>query len=264
MFSALSGKGGFPVDIILFGMIAVFLVLRLRSVLGRRGGFEPPPGAPKGLPPATKPSGFAALRRAVQGIAGQGAAGAGLGQTIEGKAEPAMPGAVPGQAMARGEPVATSRVLPDPASACGQSLQALREADRGFDPARFLDTAEANFRVIVAAYAAGERDRLRPLLTDEAFAAFDAAIAARTAAGETLRCELRAISSIGIDAVERRGSIGEITVRIVSDQINVTTGADGLPVAGADAVTEIVDLWHFERDFDAAAPLWRLAGTRSG
>lgn len=257
MFSALSGKGGFPIDIVLFGMIAVFLVLRLRSVLGRRGGFEPPPGAPKGVPSAPKPGGFAALRRALPG------GGLNAGQTIESKAEPAMPGAAKAQAPAR-EPVATSRVLPDPASACGQSLQALREADRGFDPARFLDTAEANFRVIVAAYAAGERDRLRPLLTEEAFAAFDAAITARTTAGETVRCDLRAISSIGIDAVERRGSIGVITVRIVSDQINVTTGADGLPVAGADAVTEIVDLWQFERDFDAATPLWRLAGSRSG
>ncbi len=36
------GAGGFPIDLVLFGMIAAFLVLRLRSILGRRQGFERP------------------------------------------------------------------------------------------------------------------------------------------------------------------------------------------------------------------------------
>jgi len=38
--------GGFPLDIVIFGVIAVLLVVRLRSILGRRDGFEqtnPPP-----------------------------------------------------------------------------------------------------------------------------------------------------------------------------------------------------------------------------
>ena len=39
----MGGSSGFPVDIILFGMIAAFLVLRLRSILGRRTGYERPP-----------------------------------------------------------------------------------------------------------------------------------------------------------------------------------------------------------------------------
>ncbi|NBS44443.1 MAG: Tim44 domain-containing protein, partial [Acetobacteraceae bacterium] len=37
--------GGLPIDLILFAMVAAFLVLRLRSVLGRRTGFERPPQA---------------------------------------------------------------------------------------------------------------------------------------------------------------------------------------------------------------------------
>ena len=39
----MGASGGFPVELILFGMIAAFLVLRLRSILGRRQGFERPP-----------------------------------------------------------------------------------------------------------------------------------------------------------------------------------------------------------------------------
>ena len=52
-------------------------------------------------------------------------------------------------------------------------------------------------------------------------------------------------------------------VRFVSDQINITTGADGLPVAGTDAVTEITDLWTFERNLAAPDPVWRLIAARS-
>ena len=44
--------GGIPVDLILFGMVAAFLVLRLRSVLGRRTGFERP------VQPEVRPAGF--------------------------------------------------------------------------------------------------------------------------------------------------------------------------------------------------------------
>ena len=39
----ISGGGSFPIDLVLFGMIAAFLVLRLRSILGRRTGYEHPP-----------------------------------------------------------------------------------------------------------------------------------------------------------------------------------------------------------------------------
>ena len=48
------GASGFPIDLILFGMIAAFLVLRLRSILGRRTGFERP--APPYQPPAGQPA----------------------------------------------------------------------------------------------------------------------------------------------------------------------------------------------------------------
>ena len=39
----MGASGGFPIDLILFGMIAAFLVLRLKSILGKRTGYERPP-----------------------------------------------------------------------------------------------------------------------------------------------------------------------------------------------------------------------------
>src|SRR5664279_5313705 len=108
---------GFPID----------LVLRLRSILGRRTGYERPPAAYQPNP--------------------QGA-----GSVIEGKAEPAAP--------------ASAHVLPDPAGPVGQTLARIRGVDGAFEPAGFLDGAEKAFRIIVGAYAAGDRVALRQLLSD--------------------------------------------------------------------------------------------------
>jgi predicted lipid-binding transport protein (Tim44 family) len=221
----MGSSGSFPIDLVLFGMIAAFLVLRLRSILGRRTGYERPPQ------PAPRPD----LRQ---------------GPIIEGHAE--------------APPAAPQRPLPDPASPVGQTLARMREIDRGFDPQRFLEGAEGAFRLIVANFTAGDRARLRPLLTEDTFTAFEGAIAAREAAGETQRTEIRAVTAATIEEAKLLGTLAAITVRFVSDQINLTLGKDSQPVAGTDAVTEIVDLWTFERQLDAPGPAWRLAGTATG
>lgn len=224
------GASGFPVDLVLFGMIAAFLILRLRSILGRRTGFERPPElkAPE-------------LRRGLFG--GR--------PVIEGKAEPVS------------EPVSnTVRKFPAPGAATAQVIARMRQADRRFDPARFLDGAEAAFRKIVAAFAAGNRDALRPLLNEDTWRAFDLAITAREGSGEHQRTEIKAMNSVGLEEAALNGTVAEITVRFVSDQINTTVGRDGQPVAGTDALTEIVDIWTFEKDLSSADPTWRLVAAR--
>jgi predicted lipid-binding transport protein (Tim44 family) len=225
--------GGFPVDLVLFGLIAAFLVLRLRSILGRRTGFE-------GRPP-----------RPAQPIAPRGAPNARDAKTpvIEGRAEPVPP-----------RPV---RPLPDPNSPLGEQLRRLRSVDTTFDPARFLEAAENTFRTIVAAFASGDRVTLRGLLTDDTYRAFEMAIAARETAGETQRTEIKDISTAAIAVVELNGRVADITLRFVSDQVNITTGKDGQPVSGTDGITEMVDLWTFERDLGMRDQTWRLAAARS-
>ena len=69
----------------------------------------------------------------------------------------------------------------------------MRSVDRNFDPQRFLQGAEAAFRMIVGAFAAGDRVQLRTLLADDTYRSFEPAIAAREAAGETQRSEIRSI-----------------------------------------------------------------------
>ena len=220
----MNGSGNFPIDLLLYGMIAAFLVLRLRSVLGRRTGFE-----------------RSKLPEAVADI--------GLSRPT---------------AVARVEPPSPTRTVPDPASATGQVLAAMVRFDRNFDPARFLDGAEAAFRMIVSAYAQGDRVALQPLLTEATYAGFEGAIAARETAGETQRSEIRAVPTVAIEEAVLNGVEAAITVRFVSDQIAETLDRDGKPVAGTDAMTEIIDLWTFERDLTSRDPAWRLAGARSG
>jgi predicted lipid-binding transport protein (Tim44 family) len=229
-----SMSGGFPVDLILFAMVAAFLVLRLRSVLGRRTGYERPPQA------EPHPGGFDARgARTVDGVLDDG----------------------PAPAAGATTPV---RRLPEPRGPVGQALERIRAADRGFDPSRFLDGAEAAFRMIVAAFAAGDRQTLRSLLSDDTYRGFEQAITAREQAGETQRTEIRAIQDIAIEAAELRGAVADLTLRFVSDQVNMTTGRGGEVVTGSDAVTEIVDLWTFQRDTSLADPTWRLAATATG
>ena len=210
-----------PVDLVLFGMIAVFLVLRLRGILGRRQGFEGVPEAPARRSPAP---------------------------VIDGHAAP---------------PATPERPLPDPASETGRALLAMQVMDQAFSPAAFLAGAEHAFRLIVTAFAAGDREKLRPLLSPDTFAAFDSAITARLAAGHTQRTEIRAILDATLDHASLAGSLASITVRFVSQQITLTTAADNSIVAGADAVTELVDVWTFARDLKSGQPAWKLAGAQS-
>jgi predicted lipid-binding transport protein (Tim44 family) len=223
----MGASGGFPIDLVLFGMIAAFLVLRLRGILGKRTGYErqAPPVQPVPLRPVNGP-------------------------IIEAKAEPPQP--------------AAAQTMPETASPTGQALAQMKALDRTFDPARFLAGADQAFRMIVAAFAAGDRVGLRALLSDDTYSAFEQAISAREKAGETQVSEIKSMQHLGIDHAELKGQTGSVTVKIVSDQISYTHDANGRPLTGADAVTEITDLWTFERDLSQQDPTWRLVAARSG
>ena len=224
----MGGTGSFPIDLVLFGMIAAFLVLRLRGILGRRTGFEREQSerGPVQVPGMGRPP----------------------GPVIDATAEQPPP----------------ARELPDPATPVGATLQRMRESDRNFDPAHFLAGAEAAFKMIVEAFAAGDRAALRPLLGDDTYRGFEQAIKAREEAGETQRTELRDMRQVSIESGQLQGTAAAITVKFVTDQISETLDRDGKPVLGTDAMTEITDLWTFERNLAQPDPAWRLTAARSG
>jgi len=219
---------GFPIAIVLLVLVAGFLILRLRSVLGKRSGFERPP-----LPEQPNID----IRGSIAPV-------------INGAAEPTRPR--PG------------RPVPPPHSPVGQVLTRIAAIDRRFDPIGFIDQSEAAFRRIVSAFAQGDLTTLRDLLTPTVFATFEQAIGARNAAGETHTTDIKEIVSATIDEAEMIGEHAVIVIRFVSDQINLTRDKEGNVIAGAEAMTEMVDLWTFERNLNSADPVWRLAAARSG
>jgi len=223
--SALQNLGSFPVALVLFGAIALFLILRLRSVLGKRVGFEKPP-----IPPGQMP-----------GFSG--------GPIIDGQALPAQ---------------ASGRQVPDPRSALGARLMDIVNADANFDPPKFLSSAENSFRIIVTAFAAGDRAALQPLLSEPVYQTFESVITAREAAGERHRTEIKSILSAVIEDAQLLGNQAAVIVRFTSDQVNLTLDKAGNPITGTEAVTEIVDLWTFERTLKSKDTTWRLAAARSG
>ncbi|BAK85051.1 Tim44/TimA family putative adaptor protein [Komagataeibacter medellinensis] len=223
-------SGHFPLDLVVLGLVAVFLVLRLRSVLGRRVGAEPVvrPMAPPVVaqPVADKP------------------------------AEPLPP--------------TITYEIPTPDTRVGGVLARIAALQPGFTPQEFAKGTETAFRQIVGAYAAGDLDVLRERLTAATFEAFQAAIQSRQQAGEVLRSEIRDITDIAligaeVDETTGPSPLARIEVRIVSDQVSLTVDSSGQPVSGVDAMTEFSDLWTFERLLGVNAPgtVWRLGASRS-
>ena len=219
-------SGGFPVEIIvLLVLVAGFLILRLRSVLGKRVGYE------REEQPDQRRPGM-------------------QGPTIDGVAEPLRPR--PG------------RPIPPPHTPAGQALERIAQTDRSFDPVRFVDGAEEAFRRIVAAFAEGDLATLKTLLTPSVYTTFEQSVAARKEAGETQHSEIRSIEEAVIEEADLMGDQAAIVIRFVSTQINFTRDREGQVIAGAEEETEIVDIWSFERQLRSRDPTWRLASARSG
>ncbi len=222
------GDGYQFLDIVVFAVIAGLLVLRLRSVLGRRTGaerrrdpFAPPPagaGPPDKVVPLPPPR----------------------------DRPPESP-----------SPAAASAPLP-------AGIASIKAADKSFDPAQFLTGARAAFEIVVNAFAKGDTATLQPLLSEAVFASFSQAIRTRQAQHETLETNLLSLKSIEIAEAALDGDTAHVTVKFVSEQINVTRAADASVVEGnPDQVEEKTDLWTFARATRSRDPNWTLVATHS-
>lgn len=247
---------GFPaLDIIFFAMVAVFLVLRLRSVLGRRTGNErrPPEGGWNAAPPP------AADERT----------------TPPNRDASSQPGPREGEGGAADNVVDLAGARKGPANIFDHGAQeapapqvsglaAVIAADPSFSERDFLAGARMAFEMIVSAYASGDKKALRPLLADQVYKPFSDAIDARARAGEELSTELMGIRSAELVDARMVGSAAHVTIRFVSEQINVVKTLDGRIIDGDPAhVVDVVDEWTFRRDTRSRDPNWQLAGTRA-
>jgi predicted lipid-binding transport protein (Tim44 family) len=133
-------------------------------------------------------------------------------------------------------------------------LAAVRAQDPGFEVNRFLQGARAAYEMTVRAFAAGDRDTLRRLLSPQVFASFDSAIAAREAEGRTENVEFLHQPRADLDKAEVLGELARMTVRFLAEFRSRTTGPEG------EAVDDrrTAELWTFERKLKSKDPNWIL------
>ena len=224
----------FDFSTVILALVALFVVFKLRSVLGTRSGSERPSG---GL--------LAPLRRA-----------------------PGAPPAIaPAEAPTPAAPFATAPVdrwkgLAEPNAWSG--LDAIAAADRSFAAPDFLSGARAAYDMVVHGFAAGDAATLRNLMAPEAFANFDAAIRARAAAGETMTTTVVSIDAAEIVGAQLTGTSAQISVRFASKLNSVTRDPAGAIVDGSPAeVADHIDVWTFARDVRSRDPNWQLTATQS-
>jgi predicted lipid-binding transport protein (Tim44 family) len=231
------GDGFQFIDIVFFAMIAAFLVLRLRSVLGRRDGHE---------------GGYldAFRRRSPR----ERTDGDGEGDTVV-----ALPD--------RSQEAAGAAEPPIPEAADGTLpavLARIKRADAKFSPEEFVAGAKSAFEIILGAFAAGDVATLKSLLSADVYANFLQAIRSRERAGERLENALVSMKEAEIVDASVEGRVANVTVKFVSEQMRVTRDESGEAVEGdPSAVIEVTDFWTFSRDTRSRDPNWHLVATRS-
>ncbi len=144
------------------------------------------------------------------------------------------------------------------------SLRELVKKDASFQPKEFLNGARMAYEMIVMAFADGDRQTLKNLLSKEVYDGFDAAISERESRGEVVKSTFVGIEKIDITQAAIRGSEEQITLRIISQLISATYDKDGKLVDGdAENVSEVDDIWTFSRDVRSRDPNWKLIATES-
>jgi predicted lipid-binding transport protein (Tim44 family) len=210
------------VEIVLLAMIALFVGLRLYAVLGQRTGHE--------QQPVTRP---------------------------EAAPEAAPAAAAPDVAANPAEP---SGLAYEQGAAAG--IRAIVAADPGFDVGRFIEGAQAAYKMVLEAFWKGDREELGHLTGAEVRTAFEESIDEREAAGHTLDNRLVAIERAAIEDARLDGRTAEIEVRFDAFVAAVTRDKQGELIAGSlsDAVPTN-DIWTFRRNLASKDPNWLLVET---
>lgn len=226
------GNGVPFLDIILLALFAGFVIFKLRSVLGRRTGHE-----------RRRPDPFS------------GPSESNDNATANGKVV-----RLPDRS---GEAAAESEELEAAPNSMAAGVMRIKLADESFDEREFLHGAKMAFGMIVDAFARGDVDALRPLLSPELYGGFAAAIEAREKAGESQETTIVTVRSADIVEAGLEDHVAKVTVEFVTEQVKVTRDAAGEVIDGdPDRIDILTDIWTFARDIRSPDPNWELVATR--
>ena len=228
-------------------IVAVFVIFKLRSVLGRR-----------------TPDDEARIDRNMRARQAEEQAAASQDKVValprrggEATAAPAAADAALANAEARVKEFAAGD------AAIEKAMVQMTRADPSFDPKHFLDGARQAYEMIVTAFAEGNRKVLKDLLSKEVYEGFVEAIGDRESRAEQIDQSFVGINKVNLVEAEFKGSVAQLTVRFVSQLISATRDRSGVVIAGdPQKIKEVTDIWTFARDVSVRNPNWRLVATQ--
>ncbi|MBL1146673.1 MAG: Tim44 domain-containing protein [Pseudomonadota bacterium] len=238
-------------DIVLFALVAAFLVHRLRSLLGTRHGDE-----------RQRPNPFASSSQAHTEEERE--------KSYEFRAEEDEMQQPSEPVQEQTPPLDTASIIADGLIAKDEELLAslteIASADASFDVYHFAEGAQYAFDVILDAYADGDLETLEPLLSQKLFEDFETAIRKREKDGLSIELAVKDIKSMQIVAARLAGTMAYITVDYAVEEKQILRDAKGKEVKGkTDAkVKKMHDVWTFARDIRSVDPAWMLIETRAG
>ncbi len=151
-----------------------------------------------------------------------------------------------------------------PRSARAKVFNSFAGLDPGFEPGEFVNGARAAYEMIVNAFAEGDRKTLQSLLSPEVYDEFLGAISERTKRDERIESSFVSIDKAEIKDAKLNGSTAQLVVSFVSQMITATLDKDGEVIDGDPAkIIPVNDVWTFARDLDASNPNWKLVATGS-
>jgi predicted lipid-binding transport protein (Tim44 family) len=212
------------IQLLVLAGVAVFLILKLRSVLGTREGFEKPPIPLDDVRPKS--------RRDFEVIEG------GPDRDI------------------------TDHVPED--STAAKALAAMKTAESDFSVGTFLSGARSAYEMILMGFEKGEIDSVRPFLSPEVAATFDGAVAAREREGLTVEAKFVGLRELVLQEAtfDRDSRTAEITMRFMAELTSVVRNKAGVIVEGRDTeVKRQRDVWTFARRMGVDDPNWQLVAT---
>lgn len=212
------------IQLLVLAAVAVFLILKLRSVLGTREGFEKPP------------------------ITSADSSGARRGnfEVIEGGPDRDI----------------TDHVQED--SRAADALTAMKAAEPSFMVGEFLQGAKGAYEMILMGFERGDLNAIKPFLADDVFDTFVDVVAAREDQGLTIEAEFIGVRETTLlDAnFDATSGEGEIKVRFVGELTSVVRDKGGDVVEGSPTdVKRQKDIWTFARQMGADNPNWLLVAT---
>jgi len=214
------------IQLLVLAGVAVFLILRLRSVLGTREGFEKPPVAAPG------PKDEARAKHDFEVIEG------GPDRDI------------------------TDHV--EEGSAAAQALASMKAADPDFAVGPFLEGARGAYEMILMAFESGDLAPVVPFLDTDVYESFQEVIDMREQQKLTIDARFVGVRELTLTdaSFDEQSSEGEVTVRFVGELSSVVRNANGEIVEGnPNEIKRQRDVWTFAREMSSGDPNWKLVAT---